>query len=78
MSLIFYLHYRSPSPSRRRGHPYQHHDIGFSDTVSNVVEMVKETRHPRGYGHHARYPRGKQLLNPFNLLSFIELFLLIS
>lgn len=52
------MHYRSPSPSRRRGHPYQHHDIGFSDTVSNVVEMVKETRHPRGYGHHARYPRG--------------------
>ncbi|XP_046803060.1 voltage-dependent calcium channel type A subunit alpha-1 [Lucilia cuprina] len=49
---------RSPSPSRRRGHPYQHHDIGFSDTVSNVVEMVKETRHPRGYGHHTRYPRG--------------------
>ncbi|XP_059224077.1 voltage-dependent calcium channel type A subunit alpha-1 isoform X10 [Stomoxys calcitrans] len=48
---------RSPSP-RRRGHPYTHHDIGFSDTVSNVVEMVKETRHPRGYGHHARYPRG--------------------
>ncbi|KAM7350475.1 calcium voltage-gated channel subunit cacophony isoform 3-T3 [Cochliomyia hominivorax] len=49
---------RSPSPSRRRGHPYQHHDIGFSDTVSNVVEMVKETRHPRGYTHHTRYPRG--------------------
>ncbi|KAL9886446.1 calcium voltage-gated channel subunit cacophony isoform 16-T16 [Glossina fuscipes fuscipes] len=49
---------RSPSP-RRRGHQYIHHDIGFSDTVSNVVEMVKETRHPRhGYGHHARYPRG--------------------
>uniref|UniRef100_A0A1B0AMT8 Uncharacterized protein n=1 Tax=Glossina palpalis gambiensis TaxID=67801 RepID=A0A1B0AMT8_9MUSC len=37
---------RSPSP-RRRGHQYIHHDIGFSDTVSNVVEMVKETRHPR-------------------------------
>ncbi|XP_067640083.1 voltage-dependent calcium channel type A subunit alpha-1 isoform X5 [Eurosta solidaginis] len=48
---------RSPSP-RRRGHQYIHHDIGFSDTVSNVVEMVKETRHPRhGYGH-PRYPRG--------------------
>ncbi|XP_055846918.1 voltage-dependent calcium channel type A subunit alpha-1 isoform X9 [Episyrphus balteatus] len=49
---------RSPSP-RRRGHQYIHHDIGFSDTVSNVVEMVKETRHPRhSYGHPTRYPRG--------------------
>ncbi|XP_053950332.1 voltage-dependent calcium channel type A subunit alpha-1 isoform X12 [Anastrepha ludens] len=48
---------RSPSP-RRRDHQYIHHDIGFSDTVSNVVEMVKETRHPRhGYGL-PRYPRG--------------------
>ncbi|KAL5275640.1 cac family protein [Megaselia abdita] len=46
---------RSPSPSRRRGH-YTHHDIGFSDTVSNVVEMVKETR-PRGYGPRQGYPR---------------------
>uniref|UniRef100_W8AJD7 Voltage-dependent calcium channel type A subunit alpha-1 n=1 Tax=Ceratitis capitata TaxID=7213 RepID=W8AJD7_CERCA len=48
---------RSPSPGRR-GHQYIHHDIGFSDTVSDVVEMVKETRHPRhGYGH-PRYPGG--------------------
>ncbi|XP_030081785.1 voltage-dependent calcium channel type A subunit alpha-1 isoform X11 [Drosophila hydei] len=48
---------RSPSP-RRRGHQYIHHDIGFSDTVSNVVEMVKETRHPRHGNNHPRYPRG--------------------
>ncbi|XP_034116071.1 voltage-dependent calcium channel type A subunit alpha-1 isoform X12 [Drosophila albomicans] len=49
---------RSPSP-RRRGHQYIHHDIGFSDTVSNVVEMVKETRHPTRHGNsHPRYPRG--------------------
>ncbi|XP_070066154.1 voltage-dependent calcium channel type A subunit alpha-1 isoform X11 [Drosophila virilis] len=48
---------RSPSP-RRRGHQYIHHDIGFSDTVSNVVEMVKETRHPRHSNSHQRYPRG--------------------
>lgn len=48
---------RSPSP-RRRGHQYIHHDIGFSDTVSNVVEMVKETRHPRHGNSHPRYPRG--------------------
>ncbi|XP_060663673.1 LOW QUALITY PROTEIN: voltage-dependent calcium channel type A subunit alpha-1 [Drosophila nasuta] len=49
---------RSPSP-RRRGHQYIHHDIGFSDTVSNVVEMVKETRHPNRHGNsHPRYPRG--------------------
>ncbi|KAG5879873.1 hypothetical protein JTB14_036702 [Gonioctena quinquepunctata] len=32
--------HRSPSP--RRKYPQQlHHDIGFSDTVSNVVEIVK-------------------------------------
>ncbi|XP_055380450.1 voltage-dependent calcium channel type A subunit alpha-1 isoform X7 [Condylostylus longicornis] len=48
---------RSPSP-RRKSH-YPHHDIGFSDTVSNVVEMVKEGRnyHHRGYGGH-QYTRG--------------------
>jgi len=34
---------RTPSPRRR----HLHHDIGFSDTVSNVVEIVKE-EHRRG------------------------------
>ncbi|XP_037914495.1 voltage-dependent calcium channel type A subunit alpha-1 isoform X2 [Hermetia illucens] len=51
---------RSPSP-RRRGHYMHHHDIGFSDTVSNVVEMVKENRHhpSRHFGPHGtRFARG--------------------
>lgn len=48
---------RTPSP-RRRGH--QHIDIGFSDTVSNVVEIVKEEHRKahKHYGHHGRFPRG--------------------
>ncbi|XP_055637968.1 voltage-dependent calcium channel type A subunit alpha-1-like isoform X5 [Toxorhynchites rutilus septentrionalis] len=46
---------RTPSPRRRH-----HHDIGFSDTVSNVVEIQKEEhrrgRHHFGYAH--RHNRG--------------------
>nr|XP_014290084.1 voltage-dependent calcium channel type A subunit alpha-1 isoform X17 [Halyomorpha halys] len=39
---------RSPSPRSR----VYHHDIGFSDTVSNVVEIVKhEHSHIRRYPH---------------------------
>ncbi|CAI6361604.1 unnamed protein product [Macrosiphum euphorbiae] len=49
----------TPSPIRRyhqQSHHYHHHshhphEIGFSDTVSNVVEIVKQLdhrRHPRG------------------------------
>jgi hypothetical protein len=46
---------RTPSPSRR----HLHHDIGFSDTVSNVVDIVKEEhRRGRPYGHGNRYSRG--------------------
>ncbi|XP_055677358.1 voltage-dependent calcium channel type A subunit alpha-1 isoform X1 [Lutzomyia longipalpis] len=47
---------RTPSP-RRRGH-HLHHDIGFSDTVSNVVEIVKGERSRRPYGHGSRFTRG--------------------
>ncbi|KAK6641658.1 hypothetical protein RUM44_013373 [Polyplax serrata] len=35
--------------SSRRGHP-QHHDIGFSDTVSNVVDIVKHDRRGKPKG----------------------------
>ncbi|KOB73804.1 Cacophony, partial [Operophtera brumata] len=55
---------RTPSP-RRRGHhqypPGYHHDIGFSDTVSNVVEIVKHEhqRHGRPHrGPHQYHPHG--------------------
>lgn len=48
---------RSPSP-RRRYPPHLHHDIGFSDTVSNVVEIVKH-EHQRAQSHHRnRHIRG--------------------
>ncbi|GLV41113.1 cacophony [Carabus blaptoides fortunei] len=43
---------RSPSPRRR--HTHLHHDIGFSDTVSNVVEIVKHDHHSRGYSQRNR------------------------
>ncbi|KAJ6636183.1 Voltage-dependent calcium channel type A subunit alpha-1 [Pseudolycoriella hygida] len=49
---------RTPSPRRSAHHP--HHDIGFSDTVSNVVEIVKEERGIRSHRHygHSRFMRG--------------------
>ena len=47
---------RTPSPRRRGPHP--HHDIGFSDTVSNVVEIVKEERGVRRHYPHGRFQRG--------------------
>ncbi|KAK9871168.1 hypothetical protein WA026_011450 [Henosepilachna vigintioctopunctata] len=46
---------RSPSP-RRRYPSHLHHDIGFSDTVSNVVEIVKHEHH-RTHSHR-RFIRG--------------------
>lgn len=51
---------RTPSP-RKRNHLHPHHDIGFSDTVSNVVEIAKEERtHHRPYRNNgnSRFPRG--------------------
>ncbi|CAH1183785.1 unnamed protein product [Phaedon cochleariae] len=47
--------HRSPSP-RRRYPQHLHHDIGFSDTVSNVVEIVKY-EHQRA-SQRGRFPRG--------------------
>ncbi|XP_063223249.1 voltage-dependent calcium channel type A subunit alpha-1 [Bacillus rossius redtenbacheri] len=45
---------RSPSPRKHARHPahHHHHDYGFSDTVSNVVEIVKHEHgiHPRRSG----------------------------
>lgn len=45
---------RSPSPRKR----HLHHDIGFSDTVSNVVEIVKHEHH-RGHSQRNNRIRGK-------------------
>lgn len=65
--------HRSPSPIRRyhhQSHHYHHshhpHEIGFSDTVSNVVEIVKQ--------EHRRQPRGKRL---FCAIDFLLVSLLI-
>ncbi|XP_057659990.1 voltage-dependent calcium channel type A subunit alpha-1 isoform X26 [Diorhabda carinulata] len=46
---------RSPSPLRRYPR-HLHHDIGFSDTVSNVVEIVKQEHQMASQRH--RFPRG--------------------
>ncbi|XP_017780350.1 PREDICTED: voltage-dependent calcium channel type A subunit alpha-1 isoform X5 [Nicrophorus vespilloides] len=50
---------RSPSPRRKAPH-HLHHDIGFSDTVSNVVEIVKYEQHKASQKHH-RSGRGEFL-----------------
>lgn len=79
---------RTPSP-RRRNHLHPHHDVGFSDTVSNVVEIVKEERgHQRGYRPNGRFPRGMRCIRicctnfghfqPKKTLFFGFLFVLIT
>lgn len=40
----------------RRDASHHQHDIGFSDTVSNVVEIVKEER---GVRRHRQYPHSR-------------------
>lgn len=61
---------RTPSP-RRRNHLHPHHDVGFSDTVSNVVEIVKEERgHHRSYRPNGRYPRGMRFTYTYLLHIF--------
>ncbi|KAJ2946609.1 hypothetical protein O0L34_g12668 [Tuta absoluta] len=58
---------RTPSPRRRGQYGGYHHDIGFSDTVSNVVEIVKHehTRHGRTHrAPHHYHPHGKEWRAP--------------
>ncbi|CAG9110110.1 unnamed protein product [Plutella xylostella] len=55
---------RTPSPRRRGHYGGYHHDIGFSDTVSNVVEIVKHEhgRYQRSHHRppHQYHPHGKE------------------
>ncbi|XP_044595208.1 voltage-dependent calcium channel type A subunit alpha-1 isoform X8 [Cotesia glomerata] len=47
--------HRSPSPSRRPRydhHQPQYHDVGFSDTVTNVVEIQRHIHHPHSQYNH--------------------------
>ncbi|XP_028033528.1 voltage-dependent calcium channel type A subunit alpha-1 isoform X3 [Bombyx mandarina] len=58
---------RTPSPRRRGHYGGYHHDIGFSDTVSNVVEIVKHEHQRHGRAHrapHHYYPHGKEWRAP--------------
>lgn len=68
---------RSPSPHRR--YPQLHHDIGFSDTVSNVVEIVKH-EHQRAAQRH-KFPRGKSqwlILIVLSKVSFLPKYVVIK
>ncbi|CAH0600743.1 unnamed protein product [Chrysodeixis includens] len=54
---------RTPSPRRRGHYGGYHHDIGFSDTVSNVVEIVKHEHQRHGRTHrapHYYHPHGER------------------
>ncbi|XP_053660660.1 voltage-dependent calcium channel type A subunit alpha-1 isoform X4 [Anopheles marshallii] len=57
---------RTPSPRKRQ----HQHEIGFSDTVSNVVEIQKEEhrrgRHHFGYAH--RHNRGSHVQHSYPVL----------
>lgn len=65
---------RTPSP-RRRNHLHPPHDVGFSDTVSNVVEIVKEEKgNHRGYRPNGRYPRGTSFTNICCTIFFFLIF----
>ncbi|XP_063633310.1 LOW QUALITY PROTEIN: voltage-dependent calcium channel type A subunit alpha-1 [Cydia splendana] len=58
---------RTPSPRRRGHYGGYHHDIGFSDTVSNVVEIVKHEHQRHGRSHrppHHYHPHGKEWRAP--------------
>ncbi|CAG5041769.1 unnamed protein product [Parnassius apollo] len=44
---------RTPSPRRRGQYGGYQHDIGFSDTVNNVVEIVKHEHQRHGRTHRA-------------------------
>ncbi|CAH2068329.1 unnamed protein product, partial [Iphiclides podalirius] len=58
---------RTPSPRRRGHYGGYHHDIGFSDTVNNVVEIVKHEHQRHGRTHrapHHYHPHGKEWRTP--------------
>ncbi|CAK1599480.1 unnamed protein product [Parnassius mnemosyne] len=59
---------RTPSPRRRGQYGGYQHDIGFSDTVNNVVEIVKHEHQRHGRTHrapHHYHPHGKEWRAPY-------------
>ncbi|XP_041974501.1 voltage-dependent calcium channel type A subunit alpha-1 isoform X11 [Aricia agestis] len=65
---------RTPSPRRRHYGGYQH-EIGFSDTVNNVVEIVKHEhqRHGRHRAPHHYHPHaGKEWRAPYPTTSLSQ------
>lgn len=66
--------HRSPSPRRHRHdhHGYYHEGPGFSDTVSNVVEIQRHTHHTHSsqYNHRHRI-RGMTQKTDCSLVNWI-------
>ncbi|KPI95473.1 Voltage-dependent calcium channel type A subunit alpha-1 [Papilio xuthus] len=61
VKIVVSRHGRTPSPRRRGHYGGYHHDIGFSDTVNNVVEIVKHEHQRHGRTHrppHHYHPHG--------------------
>ncbi|KPJ06664.1 Voltage-dependent calcium channel type A subunit alpha-1 [Papilio machaon] len=59
---------RTPSPRRRGHYGGYHHDIGFSDTVNNVVEIVKHEHQRHGRTHrppHHYHPHAWRYMKVF-------------
>ncbi|XP_014476692.1 PREDICTED: voltage-dependent calcium channel type A subunit alpha-1 isoform X13 [Dinoponera quadriceps] len=56
--------HRSPSPRRHRydHHAHYHEGPGFSDTVSNVVEIQRHTHHP----HSSQYNHRHRIRGPWS------------
>ncbi|XP_043276724.1 voltage-dependent calcium channel type A subunit alpha-1 isoform X14 [Venturia canescens] len=58
--------HRSPSPTRRQRFDHHSHNYmdgpGFSDTVSNVVEIQRHTHHP----HSSQYNHRHKILGPWS------------
>ncbi|CAH0722289.1 unnamed protein product, partial [Brenthis ino] len=66
---------RSPSPRRRGHYGGYHHEIGFSDTVNNVVEIVKHEHQRHGRTHrapHHYHPHGKEWRAPYPTTSLSQ------
>ncbi|XP_052737171.1 voltage-dependent calcium channel type A subunit alpha-1 [Bicyclus anynana] len=67
---------RTPSPRRRGHYGGYHHDIGFSDTVNNVVDIVKHEHQRHGRTHrapHRYHPHaGKEWRAPYPTTSLSQ------
>lgn len=71
--------HRSPSPTRRQRFDSNgyHETVGFSDTVSNVVEIQRHTHGPHSQYNHRHKIRGKITVIIWIFCYFFKVYLLI-